>query len=77
MVFFFFNYIDQQFQLCTHDHGSDTCTPCDDGLVSPEQINTSDWSYFYDLCRVPKCECAPGCYFLFFFYEKNIALKYQ
>lgn len=49
----------QQFQLCTHDHGSDTCTPCKDGLVSLEQINTSDWSYFYDLCRVPKCECAP------------------
>lgn len=49
----------QQFQLCTHDHGSDTCTPCDDGLVSLEQINTSNWSYFYDLCHVPKCECAP------------------
>lgn len=49
----------QQFQLCTQDHGSDTCAPCDDGLVTPEQINTSNWSYFYDLCHVPKCECAP------------------
>lgn len=68
----FFYHIDQQFQLCTQDEGLDSCRPCGDGLVTPEQINTSNWSYFYDICHVPECECAPGCYFLFFFYEKKM-----
>lgn len=49
----------QQFQLCTQDEGLDSCRPCRDGLVTPEQINTSNWSYFYDICHVPECECAP------------------
>lgn len=49
----------QQFQLCTQDEGLDSCRACDDGLVTPEQINTSNWSYFYDICHVPECECAP------------------
>lgn len=49
----------QQFQLCTQDEGLDSCRPCGDGLVTPEQINTSNWSYFYDICHVPECECAP------------------
>lgn len=53
-------YLDHQFHLCKYDRGEDTCTACPADTINPDEINTEQWSEFFEVCRIPKCECPPG-----------------
>ncbi|XP_056022862.1 tumor necrosis factor receptor superfamily member 10D-like [Ostrea edulis] len=51
---------DYQFHLCQENNGNDACTPCKEGTINPDPIETNSFSYQLDgLCIQPDCSCAP------------------